>query len=604
MTNKEFRFDTDGFKYYDENYVKHPSKSATTGTTGSYPYHGMGRKVLKKNMVSGVNTLTQSMMSAANTIYVIKYDYVLGANITIPANCVLEFDGGSVSASGSNDTITLNNTTFRGENIVFTNIVLSGTLTNKTIKLSWVGGSISRMLGINPSGHTIAFDVDTTADATINYSNKSNIIFDGCNNTITVGAGVELFKPEGEYSNVEIKNFVFEGTVTSAFFAPNSSWNVTHENVHIHHNTLNTCFLGISLNADLTGEFKDCSVHDNVIKMNQADNSEIGSYGIHLANANYTNIYNNYVSGCGRHALYVAWGHDINIFNNVFEDNDIGVIGIIATLAIFRKSQNVNVYGNKFLNNGACAIMIEHGETEWEDEEHTIESRRTKGNIRNVNVYDNLIEQTKRTGANGVMVGYYTETDYTYFEENIKIHHNSFIAGAGYALNNSMVLTSGKNIEVTENLFDWEDSDDFTTVKGSNTVITFRQNPSLTQLAQEILQDFKIKNNIFEGPDKTDFTYFPLYIENLRANACFTKGLIKDNVMNGLFERKSDTVGKGNINPTIFPLAYDYWLRKNNTARRPALTSNTPFFEYFDTDLDKPIFWNGSGWIDATGTTV
>lgn len=27
-------------------------------------------------------------------------------------------------------------------------------------------------------------------------------------------------------------------------------------------------------------------------------------------------------------------------------------------------------------------------------------------------------------------------------------------------------------------------------------------------------------------------------------------------------------------------------------------------FEYFDTTLGKPIWWNGNDWVDATGTTV
>lgn len=52
--------------------------------------------ILKKNLVNGVNTLTQEMISATNTKYVIKYDYTLGEDITVPANCILNFDGGSV----------------------------------------------------------------------------------------------------------------------------------------------------------------------------------------------------------------------------------------------------------------------------------------------------------------------------------------------------------------------------------------------------------------------------------------------------------------------------------------------------------------------------
>ena len=59
-------------------------------------YSGMGRKILRKNIVDGVNTLTQSMINQANTIYVIQYDFTLGEDITVPANCTLEFDGGSL----------------------------------------------------------------------------------------------------------------------------------------------------------------------------------------------------------------------------------------------------------------------------------------------------------------------------------------------------------------------------------------------------------------------------------------------------------------------------------------------------------------------------
>ena len=58
--------------------------------------------ILKKNIVNGVNTLTQEMMSATNTKYIIKYNYMLGENITIPENCILEFDGGSIANSTKN----------------------------------------------------------------------------------------------------------------------------------------------------------------------------------------------------------------------------------------------------------------------------------------------------------------------------------------------------------------------------------------------------------------------------------------------------------------------------------------------------------------------
>ena len=57
------------------------------------------RVVLGRNMMNGVNTLSQSMINTPNTIYIIQYDFVLVTNITIPANCVLRFEGGSISGS-------------------------------------------------------------------------------------------------------------------------------------------------------------------------------------------------------------------------------------------------------------------------------------------------------------------------------------------------------------------------------------------------------------------------------------------------------------------------------------------------------------------------
>lgn len=68
-------------------------------------YSGMGRVYLRKNMVDGKNILTQEMMTKENTIYIIQYDYDLnGATINVPSGCVLDFQGGSLG----NGTLNLN----------------------------------------------------------------------------------------------------------------------------------------------------------------------------------------------------------------------------------------------------------------------------------------------------------------------------------------------------------------------------------------------------------------------------------------------------------------------------------------------------------------
>ena len=55
-------------------------------------------KILKPNISQGTNTLSQLDFDSKNVKYVIKWNYdLLGGTITIPKNCILEFDGGSIS---------------------------------------------------------------------------------------------------------------------------------------------------------------------------------------------------------------------------------------------------------------------------------------------------------------------------------------------------------------------------------------------------------------------------------------------------------------------------------------------------------------------------
>lgn len=70
-------------------------------------FSGMGRTILRKNLVdmddsvygeNMINMLTQEMVAYPNTVYEIRYDFNLnGETITIPENCVLDYQGGSLN---------------------------------------------------------------------------------------------------------------------------------------------------------------------------------------------------------------------------------------------------------------------------------------------------------------------------------------------------------------------------------------------------------------------------------------------------------------------------------------------------------------------------
>lgn len=88
-------------------------------------FSGKGYKILRKNIQGEKNILTQDMINEPNTVYEIRYDFDLnGQEITIPEGCVLDFQGGSFN----NGTIIASNTNIiANEYQIFTKVLLKGT---------------------------------------------------------------------------------------------------------------------------------------------------------------------------------------------------------------------------------------------------------------------------------------------------------------------------------------------------------------------------------------------------------------------------------------------------------------------------------------------
>ena len=95
---------------------------------------GLGCKILRKDATF------ESQVTATNTIYEIRYDFTLSANVSIPANCELRFNGGKIIGGGN--TITLNKTLISG-NGKFDGCEFAGTLINGEVLLSWFTDGMS-----------------------------------------------------------------------------------------------------------------------------------------------------------------------------------------------------------------------------------------------------------------------------------------------------------------------------------------------------------------------------------------------------------------------------------------------------------------------------
>ena len=66
-------------------------------------FSGLGRVYLRKNIVDGQNILTQDMVNLPNTIYVIKYDYIVNGYITLKENSYFEYQGGSITINNNRE---------------------------------------------------------------------------------------------------------------------------------------------------------------------------------------------------------------------------------------------------------------------------------------------------------------------------------------------------------------------------------------------------------------------------------------------------------------------------------------------------------------------
>ena len=119
---------TNSQQIIDEN-LNREQNDINQETVGAVPYNsttpnGMGRIVLKKN--DNFKQVVEAQTDG-NTIFVIKYDFILTGDVTVPSNSVLEFDGGSLN----NGTLVGNKTSIiYYKTKIFKNIILGGTFTS------------------------------------------------------------------------------------------------------------------------------------------------------------------------------------------------------------------------------------------------------------------------------------------------------------------------------------------------------------------------------------------------------------------------------------------------------------------------------------------
>ena len=206
-------------------------------------YNGMGRVVLKKHYDSqnpGYDKqpmLYQTDFTSENTVYVVRHDFTLGENITIPANSILCFDGGSIAASGNNDTITGNNTIIKADaiKIFSSDVTISGTWNMNEVYPEWFGKASS-----SSENDSVYITKAISFGKTIKFGAKTYYINSTIElpklNFIGAGANATVFEVNRTVDFLYLKyDATWESAVTTAiisnFFVKNQSFETLNNTI-------------------------------------------------------------------------------------------------------------------------------------------------------------------------------------------------------------------------------------------------------------------------------------------------------------------------------------------------------------------------------------
>lgn len=580
--------------------------------------------VLKQNITKqNLNVLTQFMLNeyGKNTKFVIKWDYVLVDDITIPANCVLEFDGGSISGEYM---IEFNNCYLSGNPILNVSTI-SGSILNNNIHTDWFNGcpNYIKLVFTIAEGKTVIFPSNGVIDIDYSFIIPSNCIVEGNNCKINIlntsdyiyestRISNEGFTKDVLNKNITIRNlhflvdkdnsgcrlmsfFKIENLVIDGctFYAEESTdktkgrylfdiygaaKNVVLKNCVF--NNIAESQLGLCIEIrSIDGKIENITV-DNVDVIHSGGDEAIAIFSntadaenIVLNNINLKYVKNN-IYDCNNLVTLFAYRDDAGYLNNVVLSN-IKVEAYLAGTIIFQ-SMNDNRVKNVNLEN--ITIIVPEVNTQAS----SLAIIKGHYNINNcyIRVEDGIAESYVFSGSSNYV---YNSTIIAYkgricdFDTNlnnclIELYDTARLFGYGGGnLNNCTV----KSHEDTNSLVG-------TTTQGTTKICNSKFiSDNVTKLNIQSSEIGTLYNNSF---DKVN-----VYFSPNTYGICKNNSFINCTIEPYIAEIFSEYADKS-------PYIHKLYGTLDTTPQSPIIG-----YKYFATDKGLPCYWNGSAWVDASG---
>lgn len=537
-------------------------------------FSGKGYVILRKNISEEKNILTQEMINQPNTIYEIRYDFDLNeASITIPENCILKFNGGYIK----NGTIDFNHCNISAENNIqlFQDITLSNI---HYVSVKWFGA-----IGDSETDDTEALKTALLIENCVSFIPTGIYKI-----TSSINANTISCKWVGDSGNDASWSNYSKNTTGSVIYCVGE--NIINEEykpfIYLPREASNIVFIGEKSDV-YTPKYQNTygvQLCESGSWMNHCSYNNITikyfGYGLILENCfdiffNFLNIHSN------QYGIYIP--------NTVTQDIDSGYITLMK-IENYSITDN-KVYGIYSPNTGTTNIEFNHGYIE--------------GNGSSIDE-DDRYQVYMPAGGKQIVFNYlYSEARGSFgsFGSSSRIYLINAFSDTLSRLNYSYTIITMINCKMTQLELQFSIGG-YTNLINSqiNNIknLSGNQYPASASSINIISSNISSMKN--ENVFNNNFSSFSLFsVEDTNSiSDCFP--IISQTGINQVFAK--------NLNQVVIPRfnrgsryndVYGFTASALSGTERPTLYNTDTGKMFYDTVINKPIYWNGTAWVDADG---